>query len=184
MLNNAKNLISGLEETLKFESDKIEEIANIIIDSVKNGNKIMICGNGGSAAESQHFAAELIIRFKRERKSIPAISLTTDTSVLTACSNDYSFSQIFSRQIEGLAKSGDILILLTTSGNSENLVNAAKTAKELKCIVISFTGNKSNKLEGVSDFIIKSRSEETARIQEIQLFLIHNLADKVEAGLI
>ncbi len=183
MLNFAIDLFESLKQTLDIERENIVKATLCLVNSLKSGNKILVCGNGGSAAEAQHFVAELVVRFKLERKSIPAISLTTDSSILTACSNDYSFSEVFSRQIEGLAKKGDVLLCLTTSGNSENLLKAAKKAKELDCKVISFTGNKQNRLEDLSDITVKVKSENTARIQEIQLFLIHQLAEEIEEKL-
>ena len=111
-------------------ADQIDLVSSILCNTIKSGNKIYICGNGGSAADAQHFAAELIVRYKNERKSIPCISLTTDTSIITACANDYSYDQIFSRQIEGLGSSGDLLIGISTSGNSQNIIEAFKSAKD------------------------------------------------------
>ena len=183
MIKSSLELSEALKKTVNSETEKITKVIDLILFSIRNGNKILVCGNGGSAAESQHLVAELVVRFKRERKAIPAISLTTDSSILTACSNDYSFANIFSRQIEALANSGDILICLTTSGKSENLLNAAQMALKKNCSVISFTGINENPLENLSSICIKAQSENTPRIQEIELFLIHEIADIIETQL-
>ena len=130
------SIISYLEENIETKKqilenhvDEIKKICSKVIECLKNGNKILICGNGGSAADSQHFAAELIGRYKLERASLPAISLTTDTSIITAIGNDYGYDKIFSKQVEGLAQSGDILIGISTSGNSQNILEAYNVAK-------------------------------------------------------
>ncbi len=183
MLTDAKNLEKSLSDTINKEANKIKETSQILINTIKSGNKILSCGNGGSAAESQHFVTELVVRFKTNRKAIPAISLTTDTSILTACSNDFSFEDIFSRQVEALANPGDVLICLSTSGNSPNVVKTAQKAKEMNCKVISLTGLKENKLESFSDIHIKVHSLETSRIQEIHLFLLHYFADELEKSI-
>ena len=133
----------------KFLEDYVNIIydcANLIIETINNNNKILICGNGGSAADSQHFASELIVRFKSERKSISAIALTVDSSIITACANDYSFDTIFSRQIEGLGNPGDLLISITTSGNSKNIIEAHNTAQKLNMKSICLTGSEGGRV--------------------------------------
>jgi len=154
--------------------NKIVEAGEIILKAVKNGNKILTCGNGGSAADAQHFATELVIRYNKERPSIPAIALSSDASVVTAASNDYGYEFVFSRQIEGLGKAGDVLIGITTSGNSKNVHKAFETAKELGMKTICLNGNSGgtiNNLNLDSNLIIPSNT--TARIQEAHINIIH-----------
>ena len=154
--------------------NQIIEAGEIILEAVKKGNKILTCGNGGSAADAQHFAAELLIRYNKERPSVPAIALSSDASAVTAASNDYGYDYVFSRQIEGLGKPGDILIGITTSGNSKNVHKAFETAKErgLKTICLNGkTGGTMNELELDSNLIIPSNT--TARIQESHINIIH-----------
>ncbi|MDO8460308.1 MAG: SIS domain-containing protein [Nanoarchaeota archaeon] len=177
---DAENLNIALKKTLDLEKDNLEKMISIGLECLSSGGKILACGNGGSASQAQHFAAELVVRLKKNRKALPSIALTTDTSILTACSNDYSFDKIFSRQIEALANEKDILLCLSTSGNSANVVQAALAAKEKGCKTVSFTGKKESELEKISDVTIKVQAEETSRIQEIHLFLIHFLAGELE----
>ena len=154
--------------------NQIIEAGEIIIEAVKNGNKILTCGNGGSAADTQHFAAELVIRYNKERPSVPAIALSSDASAVTAASNDYGYDFVFSRQVEGLGRPGDILIGITTSGNSKNIHNAFETAKEkgMKTICLNGkTGGTINNLNLNTNLIIPSN--ETARIQEAHILIIH-----------
>lgn len=145
-------------------------IADILIDAFKKGNKVLVCGNGGSAAESQHLAAELMCKFEHDRKPLPAIALTTDTSFLTAYPNDYKdgFENLFARQIEALGKPGDVLIALSTSGKSKNCINALSKARELRMIAIDFP----------------RMGQTTAEIQEYQLYLIHDVCRVVEKAFI
>ena len=139
-----------------------------------------MCGNGGSAADSIHIAAEFTGRFQRERKSLPAISLAADIAAVTAIGNDYGFEFIFERQLEGIAERGDVLIAISTSGNSENVVNAAKLANKLGIITIGMTGSASSQLQSVCEVVIQVPSRDTARIQEVQKFLLHFICDYVE----
>jgi D-sedoheptulose 7-phosphate isomerase len=148
--------------------------AQIMIDALKSGKKILVCGNGGSAAQAQHFVAELVVRFEKERKALPAISLTTDTSNLTACSNDYGYSHVFKRQVEALGLPGDVIVGITTSGNSENVLEALNTAKKIGMKTICLNGKKggkSNDQNFDSNLIISDPS--TARIQEVHITVIH-----------
>ncbi len=169
--------------------DEIEKASTILVNCLKNKNKILLCGNGGSAADAQHIAAELIIRYKssNERSAIPAISLSTDTSVLTACGNDYGFDYIFSRQIEGLGFEGDALIAISTSGNSTNVIHAIKTAKSKNLKIIVLTGQDGGRLakEMLSyiDVIIKVPSKVTARIQESHILIGHIFCENIEKNL-
>jgi D-sedoheptulose 7-phosphate isomerase len=145
------------------------------------GNKILLAGNGGSAADAQHLAAELVNRFNYERPAIAAISLSTDTSVITSVGNDSGFESLFSRQVEALGKSGDILILLSTSGNSPNIVKAAISGKEMGMVVAGFTGMKENRLADLSNIVIKVPSDSIPRIQEGHILAGHILCDLIEA---
>ena len=160
--------------------DKVIEISEVIVQSMKNGGKLMICGNGGSAADSQHIAAEIIGRFVKERKAFPAIALTTDSSILTCMGNDYDFDDIFSRQVEGLGKSGDVLIGISTSGNSKNVVKAVEKAKELGIITVGLLGKDGGKLKELCDYNITFPYKETARVQEHHLMTYHLICEFVE----
>ncbi|MBU1165992.1 D-sedoheptulose 7-phosphate isomerase, partial [Candidatus Micrarchaeota archaeon] len=141
---------------------------------------LLICGNGGSAADAQHFAAELVGRYKKERKALPAIALTTDTSVITAISNDYGFEHVFSRQVEALSAGGDVLFLISTSGNSPNLLEAAKKAKTLGIKIIGLLGKGGGKLKSMCDHAIVIPSDNTPRIQEMHVLVIHMICESVE----
>ncbi|MEK6890498.1 MAG: SIS domain-containing protein [Nanoarchaeota archaeon] len=181
MINDKVNeLKKALDETLSCEKEKIEEACNLLKECLISGGKILVCGNGGSAAEAQHMSAEFISRLKEDRRALASIALTTDSSILTACGNDYGFEKIFSRQVDALACEKDVLVCLTTSGKSPNLIEAAKSARELKCKVLSLTGINESLLEKESDLTIKCQSDKTARIQEVQLFLIHHLVGESE----
>ncbi len=132
----------------KAQYELMEEITKEFITALKAGNKILFCGNGGSASDSQHIAAEFIARFKKDRQSLAALALTTDTSILTAVANDYSFEHIFSRQVDGLGQKGDILVAISTSGNSNNVLKAAEHAKDKEMLVVGFTGGTGGRLRG------------------------------------
>jgi D-sedoheptulose 7-phosphate isomerase len=155
--------------------------------ALANGNRILACGNGGSAADAQHFAAELIGRFERERPGLPAIALTTDSSVLTAIANDYSFEQIFAKQVRALGQPGDVLLAVTTSGNSQNVLAAIDAAHEREMIVVALSGKGGGKLNEVlvdTDIHICVPSARTARVQEVHLLTIHCLCDGIDAMLL
>ncbi|NBV01800.1 MAG: phosphoheptose isomerase, partial [Burkholderiaceae bacterium] len=154
-----------------------------MVECLNSGGKIMACGNGGSAADAQHFAAELMGRFERERRELAAVALTTDTSILTAVGNDYSYDQVFSKQVRGLGKSGDILLAITTSGNSKNVIKAVEAAQALGIKVIALSGNGAgqlNKVLGANDLLLAAPSSRTARIQETHLVLLHALCDGID----
>ncbi len=173
---------------VKQEAEKIlpQQVARGIVamtDCLRAGGKVMACGNGGSAADAQHFAAELIGRFERERQELAAIALTTDTSILTAVGNDYSYDEIFSKQVRGLGKNGDILIGISTSGNSKNVVKAIEAAKKMGIKIIALTGNGGGKIATLldaDDIHLCAPSTRTARIQETHLVLLHALCDGVD----
>lgn len=173
---------------VKQAAEKIlpEQVALGIVamtNCLRAGGKIMACGNGGSAADAQHFAAELIGRFERERQELAAIALTTDTSILTAVGNDYSYDEIFAKQVRGLGKKGDILIGISTSGNSKNVVRAIEAAKKMGIQIVALTGNGGGKIAGLldaNDIHLCAPSTRTARIQETHLVLLHALCDGVD----
>jgi D-sedoheptulose 7-phosphate isomerase len=158
----------------------IEDAANLCIESINNGGKILLLGNGGSAADAQHIAAELVGRYKVDRKAIPAIAITTDSSILTSISNDYGYSQVFSRQIEALANNIDVVIGISTSGNSKNVINALKAANKIGCKTISLSGSNKGQLAELCNINIIAPSEDTARIQEIHIFIGHTICHLIE----
>ncbi|RPI01870.1 MAG: D-sedoheptulose 7-phosphate isomerase [Calditrichaeota bacterium] len=161
-------------------SDSIGRMAQMMADAVAHGGKLLICGNGGSAADAQHFAAELIGRLARERGAIPAIALTTDTSILTAVANDYSFDNVFKRQVEGLGKPGDILIALSTSGNSENVIRALKSALQMQMKTIALLGKGGGRLATLADEVIVVPSASSQRIQEVHITIVHVWCELIE----
>jgi len=167
----------------KVLSEKINQVASKTITCLKNDGKVILFGNGGSAADAQHMAAELIGRFQLERKSIPAIALTTDTSIITSIGNDYDFNNIFSRQIESLVNKNDIIIAISTSGNSNNVINGIMKAKENGSFVIGLTGNSGGKLQSIVDILLNVPSNDTARIQESHRIIIHSLCQLIEKNL-
>jgi D-sedoheptulose 7-phosphate isomerase len=172
------NTVAGL-----FDRE-LEILALEVVQVLESGGKLLFCGNGGSAADAQHLAAEYVVRFGRDRNALPAIALTTDTSVLTACANDFGFEAVFSRQIEALAAPGDFLFLHSTSGNSENLVQAAETAASLGVRTVGFLARDGGRLAGLLDRAIVIPTNSTARAQELHLTLGHILCEMVEDRLV
>lgn len=162
------------------QMELLEKISREILKAFKAGRKLLLCGNGGSAADAQHIAAEFIGRFKRERRSLPAIALTTDTSILTALANDYDYGKVFSRQVEGLGEKGDVLIAISTSGNSGNVLEAAAQAKKMGVLVVGFTGASGGKLKDVSDLCFIAKSKKTPNIQEMHITALHAISEVVE----
>ena len=196
MPKNKKNIFSVFENNFeqnrkvnynfinnKITKNKLLVLVNIITDSLIDGKKLIVCGNGGSAADSQHFVAELVSKFKRVRKPLSAIALTTDSSIITSIANDFSFDQIFSKQIQALGKKGDVLIGISTSGTSTNVLNALKTAKKEKILTILLTGNIKKQYNYV-DLKINVPSSSTARIQEIHELIYHSICEIVESKLV
>ena len=172
---------TAVEKSFSPDQIKIlEKISKEIIRCFREGGKIMLCGNGGSASDSQHIAAEFVGRFHRERRALPAIALTTDTSILTAVANDYSYEEIFSRQIEALGKPNDILIAISTSGNSKNVLKAAEKAKEQGIRVIAFTGRRGGLLKRKTPLIFRSISDLTPHVQEVHITALHAISEAVE----
>ncbi|MCK5812940.1 MAG: SIS domain-containing protein [Cocleimonas sp.] len=168
-------------QSLHQQSNAIETAGSLIIDTFKNNNKILLCGNGGSASDCQHLATEFMVRFVNQRRPLPAIALTTDTSILTAHTNDFGFDHVFSRQIQSLGNTGDCLIAISTSGNSENIIEAVIMAKNKQMNIIILTGNTGGKLAYFSPYTITVASDVTARIQEAHILIGHwwcQLADE------
>lgn len=166
------------------QKQEISEIAKVLVEAYKRGNKLVLFGNGGSAADAQHIATELIGGFKdHERKSLPALALTTDTSALTAIGNDYGFEKVFSRQVEGLVNKGDVIIALSTSGNSRNVLDGAYAAKRKDAVVIGFTGKDGGFLKQYCDICLCIPSNTTAKIQEAHMTVGHILCGIIEESL-
>ena len=167
---------------LANEMPDIEGVAKVSIEALRNGNKLLVAGNGGSVADAHHFAAELVGRFKKERKALPVIALDANPSAVTAISNDYSFDKVFARQIDAFARPGDVFFGISTSGNSANILEAIKTAKAIGCKVVGLTGKTGGKMAGLCDFLINIPSEDTPRIQEMHALVIHTLSDLIESA--
>ena len=179
----------SIDTKRRAQSELIEPIViagNLLVKTLLNGGKILTCGNGGSAADAQHFSAELLNRFEKERPGLPAIALTTDSSTLTAIANDYSYEEVFSKQIRAIGNSNDLLLAISTSGSSGNIVKAVKAAHERDMPVIGLTGRNGGKMAeifNVTDIEIRAPSERTARIQEVHLLVIHCLCDFIDTQL-
>ena len=170
----------AINDTAKVAINDIENAAKISIECLKKGNKILIFGNGGSAADAQHIAAEITGRYKTERKGLSAIALTTDTSALTAIGNDFGFDKIFERQVQALANPGDILIGISTGGSSSNVINALKLANRLKCKTIGFSGRDGGEFNSICDVNIIANAQDTPRIQEIHILFGHTICHLID----
>jgi D-sedoheptulose 7-phosphate isomerase len=165
----------------------IARAAQIMTDSLKSGGKVLACGNGGSAADAQHFSAELLGRFERERQELAAIALTTDTSAITAIANDYGYDMIFAKQVRGLGARGDVLIAISTSGNSTNVIEAMNAARTKGMSVVALTGRDGGKMGavlGANDVHLNVSSNVTARIQEVHILILHCLCDAIDCNLL
>jgi D-sedoheptulose 7-phosphate isomerase len=173
--------IDVANKTGKMLANEIENACVIVTECIANGKKVLLFGNGGSAADAQHIAAEFTGRFVKERRSLPAIALTTDTSALTAIGNDYGFEKIFERQVEGLANAGDVLIGISTSGNSPNVVKALELGNVLGCKTIGFSGRDGGVMNDVCDINIVVPSQITARIQEMHILIGHIICAAVDS---
>jgi len=188
-----QRILAHFQESAELKIQAANELAVPISQAVElmflalsNGNKILACGNGGSAADCQHFAAELVGRFERERLPLPAMALTTDTSIMTAVANDYSFHEVFAKQVQAFGQSGDILLAISTSGNSASVVNAINAALERDMRIVAFTGKgggEIKKLLSEADVHICVPHDRTARIQEVHLLTIHCICDGIDAAL-
>jgi D-sedoheptulose 7-phosphate isomerase len=177
--------VQAVQSLLETGLADIERAGQLICSTLTKGNKILTCGNGGSAADAQHIAAELIGRYEQERRSWPAIALTTDTSALTALSNDFGYAEVFARQVAGLAVSGDLLIAISTSGKSPNVIKAAEKAREIGCQVLGLTGETSEPLASFCDVCVAVPSKRTARVQEAHITIGHlwcEMVDQMNAG--
>jgi len=175
-----KESIKTKEALLATQVSGIEKAAWMMINCLKSGGKILIFGNGGSAADSQHMAAELVGRFKKERKALAAIALTVNTSTITAIGNDYGYDAVFSRQVEALGKSGDIAVGISTSGNSPNVIRALEKAKLMGMETIGIAGSDGGKMKTACDTLITAGSKDTARIQEAHITVIHAVCELIE----
>ena len=172
--------IKASENTLESIVDQIETASKICINSLKNGGKILIMGNGGSAADAQHIAAELVGRYKTERKGLPAIALTTDTSAITSIANDYGFMHVFDRQVEALAHKDDVVIGISTGGTSPNVVNALTSANKLDCKTIGLSGKDGGDFNALCDINLVVNSNDTPRIQEMHILIGHTICHLIE----
>ena len=189
MKENIKNQILESakikKEMVKISVESIEKAAELLIESIKAGGKILWCGNGGSAADAQHLATELMGGMSdHDRMPIPSIALTTDSSFITAWSNDTDFDSIFSRQVQGLGEEGDVLVGISTSGNSKNVINALKQAKYKKLKTIAFAGKTGGSLDGIADITIKVPSDNTQRIQESHIMIGQILCSLIELSIL
>ena len=187
--DEVKIIIAELEEGITarrrlLESclEQIVDVARLIRGALQSGNKVLLCGNGGSAADAQHIAAELVGRFRRERRSLPAIALTTDSSILTAVSNDYGFEQIFARQVEALVQPGDVVVGISTSGHSANVLKAMMTARERGALTAGLTGSNGIRLASICDASVMVPSNNVARVQEIHIAIGHLLCELIESA--
>jgi D-sedoheptulose 7-phosphate isomerase len=190
---NTQRILAHFQESaeLKMKSatllaQPISQAIELMFNALSNGNKILACGNGGSAGDAQHFAAELVGRFERERFPLPAIALTTDTSIITAVGNDYSFNEIFSKQVQAFGQAGDILLAISTSGNSANVLAAVEAALEREMRIVALTGKDGGKLAQMltdADVHINVPHTRTARIQEVHLVAIHSICDGLDVAL-
>src|SRR5579872_1271178 len=176
-LKDHQNLIQKVIDMLSVD---IEKACAMMVSTLKNGKKVLLAGNGGSAADAQHIAAELSGRFVKERKALPGIALTTDTSALTSIANDYGYEHVFSRQVEALAQPGDLFIGISTSGNSQGILKALESARKLNCKTLGLSGRDGGKMNGLCDLNIIVPSNVTARIQEIHILIGHILCKAVD----
>jgi D-sedoheptulose 7-phosphate isomerase len=174
-----QRVVAGLADA----GPTLDAMSDALVACVRNGGRIYLCGNGGSAADAQHIAAELVGRFKQNRRALPAVALTTDTSALTAIGNDYAFEQVFARQVEALVRPGDVLWLLSTSGNSPNILAAVAAARRIGAKVIGFTGRTGGKLAEACDLLLRVPHDASDRIQEGHQLAYHYVCGQVEAAL-
>jgi D-sedoheptulose 7-phosphate isomerase len=181
--NYIKDSIAAKEELLKSQVGNIESAAKTIIESLKAGKKLLVFGNGGSAADSQHIAAELVGRFKMERKALPAIALTANTSILTAIANDYGYDAVFSRQVEALGVQGDVALGISTSGNSKNVIEAFKKARLIGMKTIAISGGDGGAISREADISIIVSTKDTPRVQESHILIAHIICALVEDGI-
>ncbi|OGD28284.1 MAG: phosphoheptose isomerase [Candidatus Aminicenantes bacterium RBG_13_63_10] len=180
--NDAAELSRCLENFLADRGTALDEVLAVMVRAIRAGRKILVFGNGGSAAESQHFAAELVNKYQRLGQALPAVSLTTDTSALTAIANDLSFDRVFSRQVEALGREGDVALALSTSGRSPNIIEGLKAARQKKMTTVALTGAGGGPLAAWADHLLEVDSGSTPRVQEVHLFVLHALAEGLETA--
>jgi D-sedoheptulose 7-phosphate isomerase len=183
ILNRTINDSVRTLKSLKDVEPQLSRAADLIDQSLRAGNKLLVCGNGGSAADASHFATELVVRFANDRRPLPAICLASDSGILTAAANDYGFDEIFARQVAAFAQPGDVLICLTTSGKSKNLIRALEEAKARKLKTIAFLGRDGGSTIGIADLDLLIKSDSTARVQEAHQLLLHVLCEMIESRL-
>lgn len=183
MLNTMIDAHVRCLENLRAMAPELEKAGDMLLQCLLGGGKLMICGNGGSASDAQHFAAEIVGRFERERRAYPALALSTDTSILTAVGNDYGYDEVFSRQVDGLGRPGDVLVGISTSGDSENVIRAVRRAEALNIKTLGLLGKDGGALKPMVDQAIVVDNTTTARIQEAHIFILHYWAWQVERGL-
>ncbi|MGB6328767.1 MAG: D-sedoheptulose 7-phosphate isomerase [Halarcobacter sp.] len=169
-----------IQKVMQTMQKPLEEASQLVVDTLKAGNKILLFGNGGSAADAQHIAAELTGRYKTERRGLPGIALTTDTSALTAIGNDYGYDRVFDRQVEALANEGDLLIGISTSGNSKNVINAFKVGQERGCKILGLTGRDGGNMNEYCDVNLIIPSDDTPRIQEMHILFGHTICQIID----
>ena len=186
MIPSFNQILKAHQEAIHLSFDGegeklLQKIADLISMALKSENKILLCGNGGSAADSQHIAAEFVGRFKKERRALPAIALTTDTSALTSIANDYGYDMVFSRQVEALGDTGDILIAISTSGNSKNVLRAVEAAKKKGIVTIGFSGRDGGELKKIADYCFLAHTKETSHVQEVHSTALHAICEVVDS---
>lgn len=182
-INGQLNELSEQLQKLQDSSETVSKVVNMCVNTLKNGHKIIWCGNGGSAAQSQHLAAELVGRYKINRPPMNSISLTVDTSNITAISNDYGYDVVYSRQLEGVGQKGDILIGLSTSGNSNNVILAFESAKKMGITTVAMVGSKGGRMRDLANYCIAVPSDVSAHIQEMHITIGHLICDLIEKTL-
>ena len=180
LVNSLQEHLTTIQKVLDSKISEIEQSGQLICEALTSGRKILLCGNGGSAADAQHIAAELVGCYEKQRRSWPAIALTTDTSALTAVSNDLGYEQVFARQVMGLAQTGDVLVAISTSGKSKNVLRAAEQAREAGCKTIALTGATAEPLASLCDVVVAVPSNRTSRIQEVHITVGHLWCEMVD----
>ena len=193
-MDTTKRVKNNFLESIQIKTESLEQIAPIVANSANamansllNNHKIMACGNGGSAADAQHFSAEMLNRFEMERPGLPAIALTTDSSTLTSIANDYQYAEIYSKQIRALGQKDDVLLAISTSGKSHNIIHAIDAAHEINMTIVALTGKDGGEIRNqlkADDFEICVPTESTARIQEVHIMIIHSLCDLIDLQLL
>ncbi len=183
LVRNRINAHLGVHQRFLSQADAVGEVASLLIRAYREGNKAIFFGNGGSAADAQHLAAELVGKFQRDRAALPSVALTVNSSILTAIANDYSYSMVFARQVEALGRPGDIAIGLSTSGNSVNVLEAFRAAKKRGMTTVALTGETGGRLKAEVDYCIRVPSSDTPRVQEGHILVGHILCELIEAAL-